>query len=153
PTLPFTSDEMQRILKACDEYPTHNSIGHDNRARMKAMTLLLRWSGLRIVDAAMLEWVRLQDDTIFLHTAKTGQPVRIPLPKEAVAALNALPRRGAYLFATGESKPQSVTSNWQRAYRRVWKLAKIKNGHPHRFRDTFAVELLLKGVDLADVAK
>ena len=28
----------------------------------------------------------------------------------------------------------------------------IKNGHPHRFRDTFAVSLLLSGVELSHVS-
>jgi integrase/recombinase XerD len=36
--------------------------------------------------------------------------------------------------------------------KRIFKLAKIPNGHAHRFRDTFAVELLLAGVPLERVA-
>jgi integrase len=35
---------------------------------------------------------------------------------------------------------------------RVFKLAGIPNGHAHRFRDTFAVELLLAGVPLERVS-
>ena len=31
-------------------------------------------------------------------------------------------------------------------------MAGIEAGHAHRFRDTFAVELLLQGVDLQDVS-
>jgi integrase/recombinase XerD len=34
----------------------------------------------------------------------------------------------------------------------VFYLAKIKNGHSHRFRDTFAVSLLEAGVSLEDVS-
>jgi len=34
----------------------------------------------------------------------------------------------------------------------VFKAAKIENGHTHRFRDTFAVGLLEKGVSLESVS-
>jgi integrase/recombinase XerD len=34
----------------------------------------------------------------------------------------------------------------------VFKKAKIKNGHSHRFRDTFAVSMLQAGVSLEDVS-
>jgi integrase len=45
------------------------------------MLLLLRWSGLRISDAAKLERSKLTDDgKLFLYTQKTGQPVYVPLP-------------------------------------------------------------------------
>lgn len=53
PTLPFTRDEVQRVLKACDIYPHE---GHPNKlygARLKALVLLLRYSGLRITDAVL----------------------------------------------------------------------------------------------------
>jgi site-specific recombinase XerD len=35
----------------------------------------------------------------------------------------------------------------------VFITAKIPDGHPHRFRDTFAVELLKAGVDIRAVQK
>jgi len=38
------------------------------------------------------------------------------------------------------------------AHDRARGLAGIKDGHPHRFRDTFAVELLLSGVPLERVS-
>jgi len=42
--------------------------------------------------------------------------------------------------------------NWQRALRLLFKLAGVPGGHAHRFRDTFAVELLLAGVPLERVS-
>ncbi len=41
---------------------------------------------------------------------------------------------------------------WDRSLRVVFKLASVPGGHAHRFRDTFAVELLLSGVPLEDVS-
>jgi Phage integrase family len=42
--------------------------------------------------------------------------------------------------------------SWQTRLRRLFKLAGVPNGHPHRFRDTFAVELLLAGVPIERVS-
>src|SRR5260370_2869435 len=36
--------------------------------------------------------------------------------------------------------------------RKLFKLANVPNGHSHRFRDTFAVELLLGGVPIERVS-
>lgn len=41
---------------------------------------------------------------------------------------------------------------WRRRLGTVFTLAGIKGGHPHRFRDTFAVELLMSGVPLERVS-
>lgn len=37
---------------------------------------------------------------------------------------------------------------WQRRLQRLFELASVVGGHARRFRDTFAVELLLAGVPL-----
>jgi len=42
--------------------------------------------------------------------------------------------------------------NWQRSLRRLFALAGVPSGHAHRYRDTFAVELLLSGVPLERVS-
>jgi integrase len=55
-------------------------------------------------------------------------------------------------FWTGESKRKSVIGNWQRALKRLFKLAKAPTGHAHRFRHTFA-ELLMSGAPLTSVAQ
>ena len=47
---------------------------------------------------------------------------------------------------------RSAKGKWQRRLQRLFKLAKVPNGHAHRLRDTFAVELLLSGVPLDRVS-
>jgi hypothetical protein len=46
----------------------------------------------------------------------------------------------------GRSLETSAVKIWERTMSRVFEMAKVENGHIHRFRDTFAVELLLAGV-------
>ncbi|MGB0122609.1 MAG: site-specific integrase, partial [Silvibacterium sp.] len=127
--------------------------------------LLMRWSGLAILDATSLQRERLSknengDDQIFLYRAKTGVPVNVVIPNEVGDALRALPNsHPSYFFWSGNGDPRSAAKAFQRSYWKLFKLAKIqkpdgapKRCHPHMFRDTFAVELLLAGVPLDQVS-
>lgn len=147
PTMPFTKDQMASVLAACQDYPDRR-----NAARLRALVLLLRFSGLRIRDAVTLSRDRIREGKLFLYTAKTGTPVWCPIPPSVTDALDAIPDNKRYFFWTGESKPKSCVGDWQRSLRRLFKLAAVPDGHAHRFRDTFAVELLLAGVPLERVS-
>jgi len=152
PTLPYTREEFNSVLAACDKYP---SVEHPNPrlgSRMKALVLLLRHSGLRITDAVTLTKQRIKDGVLVLRTAKTGTDVRIPLPSETVEALTQVERANGYYFWSGASTKKSCVGDYQRAFKRLYKIAEVENGHAHRWRDTFAVELLLARVPIADVS-
>jgi integrase/recombinase XerD len=152
PTLPFNSAELSEILGACDVYRDHHpKAGEANALRLRAFISLLRYSGLRIRDAVTLERHRVTDGKLFLYQAKTGTAVYCPLPPFVVALLEALPTE-KYFFWTGRSDPKSAVGDWQRTLRRLFALTRIVRGHAHRFRDTFAVELLLAGVPLERVS-
>ena len=113
----------------------------------------VRHSGLRIGDAVTLERSRITGDKLFLYTAKTGTPVYVPLPQLVLTALEAVPKvNEQHFFWSGESKSDSATGDWQRALKGVFKEAKIPDGHAHRFRDTFAVDLPQKGVPMDRVS-
>ena len=146
PTAPLIKEQVGSILKACDVYPDKV-----NAIRLKAMILLLRYSGLRIRDAVTLPRNRVQGDKLFLFTAKTGTPVYCPLPPTVIHALNAIPE-SPYYFWTGLSKPKSAVGDWQRSLKRLFELAGVPDAHAHRFRDTFSVELLLAGVPIERVS-
>jgi integrase/recombinase XerD len=86
-----------------------------------------------------------------LRTAKTGTDVRVPLPPAVINALNAIQTTN-YYFWSGVSTKKSCVGDYQRAFKKLYELAKVEDGHAHRWRDIFAVELLLSGMLLEQVA-
>lgn len=151
PTLPFDEQDVIRALDAADQLAEWGSFG----PKLKAMVLLLRYSGLRLQDAACLERSRLSGDKLFLYTQKTGTPVNCPLPPEVTKALDALVNeRAEYFFWDGKSERETTVKSWNRVFQKLFSTTDppIVGGHAHRFRDTFAISLLLKGVELSHVS-
>jgi integrase/recombinase XerD len=152
--LPFTREDWLRILTACDAYgDNYGRTGQGNARRLRALVLLLRYSGLRIGDVVSLPRERIANGKLFLYTAKTGTPVWCPLPDAVIEALDVV--RGTsekYFFWTGQGKLKSAVGDWQRSLKKLFVLAEVSGGHPHRFRHTFAVELLLAGVPMERVS-
>jgi integrase len=167
PTDYFTKEEFDRIIDATYVYDskTVNKMEMQNNAtRLRTLTLLMRWSGFAIRDAVTLERSRLDErGRLFLYRAKTGVPVYVVLPSFVADALRNIPPgpkpNPRYFFWSGNGEPKSVVADWQRAFRKLFKIADIKHPDgtpkrcfPHMFRDTFAVEALLAGVPIEDVA-
>ena len=154
PTVPFTPEEVARILKACDQY--YGGLGQRGRInafRLRALVLLLLFSGLRIRDAVTLSKGRIVNGKLLLYTAKTGTPVFCPLPPFVVAELeNVRPINSQHFFWSGEGKPKSCVGDWQRSLKKLFGLSGVPDGRAHRFRHTFATNLLLAGVPLDRVA-
>lgn len=119
------------------------------------MILLLRYSGIRISDAAVVARDRLQGDKLSLRTIKTGSNVWCPLPPKAVQALNESPSDDSkYFFWNGSCHPTSAVKIWERTFQRVFELANIP-GHKafvHNFRHSFATDLLTQGIPIEDIA-
>lgn len=137
---------MKATWDAIADYPDQQ-----NAVRLLALVLLLRYSGLRVGDAVTLDRSRIDSGRLFLRTAKTGTRVFVPLPQVVVDAIGACANQ--HPFWTRESKRKSVIGNWQRALKKLFKLAKVAGGHAHRFRHTFAAELLMAGVPLTSVTQ
>ena len=150
PTMPFTGEEIGALLLACPQFTDwHGKTDQENAHRLRAFVLLLRYSGLRIGDAASCAVDRLAGSRLFLYTQKTGAPVYIPLPEFVVDVLNACPRKSErYWFWTGVGSKDTLCGNWRRTFRRLCEIAGVRDGHPHRFRDTLASELLLQGIPM-----
>jgi integrase len=122
--------------------------------------LLLRWTALRGVDAVKLTWQEVYFDRKEIErvTQKRRKKVILPIHTELLfaieteyAQLKPEPTNRVLLNpATG--KPMTRPG----LYRRMLALGRragVQNAHPHRFRDTLAVDMLNRGASPYDVAK
>jgi integrase len=164
PTDYFSRDQFQQVLDATYSFGNGSKDGKAEiwSERIRALLLLMRWSGLRISDAVTLERSRLAGNKIVLYQAKTGTPVSVVLPPQAADALRHMRPAGnphpRYFFWNGVSR-RSAIHTWQRSFRRLFTIADIRNpdgtpkrSHPHMLRDTFAVEHLLTGMPIDQVS-
>jgi len=157
PTLPYTPEEIEKMLWGCEIYSTAGKYRSNNRKRMRAMVLLQRWSGLSIMDAATLERSRLNDENqLMLYRAKTGEPVFVELPPDVAAELGALESPNPkYFFWSGEGRKESAVKVWDESYTTLFRIAGIEkkgnNNTSHRMRDTFAIEFLNAGGELHEL--
>lgn len=155
---PFTEAEITAILAACERI----GFGDYERRRAKAAILLMRYTGLRISDAIMLRRDAIKGGVLTLRTQKTKQLVIhdlniVPGVLEALASLSEpLGVNGngnQWFFWNGVSKPQTFMSRMERVLRQVFILSGVPNAHCHRFRHTYASDMLTKGASVWLVAK
>jgi site-specific recombinase XerD len=160
PTLPLNADEYTRLLDAV----SGTVADLEQRAKVHALFQLMRWSGLAIRDALTLKRNEVQHDKakdlyrIVTARQKTGTHVSVPIPPDIAEELQAVANGNPeYIFWSGNGDEESITKNWAKYYiKPCFEAAKIPNdGHmmSHRLRDTFAVDLLEKGVPLEEVSK
>jgi integrase/recombinase XerD len=151
PTLPLTESEYARLLKVLPAGPT------------RAIVQLMRWSGLAVRDASCLKsegLLKSSTGVYRVNTArqKTGVFVYVPIPQAiAEEILGAANKGEKYLFWTPALRGAAAFSRQTcLAISAAFRKAKIHTaGHmvSHRLRDTFAVDLLTKGVPMEEVSK
>ena len=143
---PLTANELSLLRKHAD--------------RDLLTFLVLRWTGFRGSDAVTLSFRELHFDTKEVErlTRKRKKKVVLPLHPELLFAIEA-ERESRNAQLTDRVLVNPVTGQpltRPRLYQRIVALGRragIPNVHPHRFRDTFAVDLLLRGASPYDVAK
>jgi integrase len=122
--------------------------------------LLLRHTGFRASDAAGLTWGELRFDTKEIErvTQKRRKKVILPIHAELFFALEAERDRrkpeaaDRVLLNPSNGKPTTRTILYNRV-RALGERAGVPGAHPHRFRDTLAVDTLLHGGTVYDAAK
>jgi site-specific recombinase XerD len=170
-TLPFREAEAKALQAACGRlaespengrggYASYNADQVDQeRQYARALVLMLLTTGLRISDVVNLERSKVSTDhrhvtRLRIRQEKTGEWVMLSLPQATVAALKNLPRVSDELFFWKGGDERQFATACDRARRviaRLGVIAKVKNAHPHRFRDTFAVTALLNGIPMKSV--
>lgn len=158
---PFTDEELQRIIHACDRMPDvawSSGMGKGvwGGEDVKDFIWLMAYTGLRISDVGLFHIDRLKDNEVFLRAKKNGGEVFTFIPDWLRDRLAARAKRcGVRPFIVGKSdRLETVTDIWRRKIGKVFELAgKFEEPPtPHRFRHTFARILLQRGVPVADVA-
>lgn len=121
----FTPSEYKAILDTTYLYSDRPSVDKHNEVtlggdRIRALTELMRWTGLRIRDAVTLEKNRLQYDpqsnlwSVIVYQKKTGDPVYCPIPPHVAEMLINVPasQKGnsneTYFFWTGQTEDDCV---------------------------------------------
>jgi integrase/recombinase XerD len=99
----------------------------------------------------MLTKHRVKDGVLTLRTAKTGTDVRVPLPPTALDALKTIPADN-YYFWSGRGTAKSCVSVYQRSFKRLYEIAKVENGHAHRWSFAVELQLLLARVPIDQVS-
>lgn len=143
--MPLTKDEVIALVTAA---------GEAGKLKEQALILLMRYSGLAIRDAVTLRQDAIDKDcNLTLRRAKSGELVMVPLHDLAVETLNQISQPDhPYYFWTGKSSPTTATNYWRARLQLVASRADVFKFKTHRLRDTFAVELLLAGVQMQDVS-
>jgi integrase len=155
---PYSADELKRL--------------RDNANDNLFIFLFLRWTGFRRSDATILTWAEIHFDRKEIeHVCKktkrsTGKNVIIPIAQELMAALEGefdqrKPNPNDLVLidsATGQpfNRPDLACNDRYNALTyRIQVLgehAGVTDAGPHRFRDTFAVDMLLRTDNLDYVA-
>jgi integrase len=143
---PFNAEQLGRMRQAA---------GQDLLA-----FLLLRHTGFRGSDTVGLRWEEIEWQSREIHrlTQKRRKRVVVPVHEELLFALEAQrdkrqPRpEDRVLLNPATGKPLTRPRLYERMLA-LGRRAEVDRAHPHRFRDTFVVDLLLKGASPYDVAK
>jgi hypothetical protein len=84
---------MLRILAALDPFYEQIAPSEKNSARrLRALSLLLRDSGMHIMGAVKLTTNRISKNKLFLHACKASVPVTTVLRDFVVRVLETIPR-------------------------------------------------------------
>lgn len=140
----------------------------EQRSKLRALVLLMRWTGLAIRDAVFIERARFAENGVSwkmqLRRAKTGHNVYCRIRTEVMAEILAGANpEGRYLFVdevpTSEKGRDGVVQAWGLLFRKLGEVAQLKDSNrlPYRFtshalRHSFVLWCLNAGMPTEDVA-
>lgn len=122
--------------------------------------LLLRWTGMRGSDVVGLRWEEIDWETHEINrlTLKRRKRVLVPIHSELFFALEVERDRrdpepeDRVLLNPATRRPLTRPRFYERMIA-LGRRAGVLDAHPHRYRDTYAVDLLARGASPYDVAK
>jgi integrase len=164
-TMPLTKQQFEELLAATEMHDAEQREEFERYGKMlKVIFLVMRWTGLRLIDVLMLRRSSLVGSRLLLTTQKTKTKTSPLLPDhvvEALRALKPLPSTGPdQFFSSGNINHLSLTSMWTARIRDLNHFLSFTDDHgqpmefrSHMLRDTFAVEMLLAGLPIEEVSR
>lgn len=164
-TQPLTPEQFRELLAATYKYDEDRRVDKDRfGADLRAIFLVMRWTGVRLSDALMLRRSGVVGNRLKMDIQKTGDKIDRVVPMEVIDALAAVPTRKTMhadqFFWSRQCNHRVLAGMWTPRIRRINKYVSFQNEegepmsfHSHMLRDTFAVELLLAGMPLEKVSK
>jgi hypothetical protein len=119
PKKPFEKDEVEKIEWAIPLFPIKGIYGEANQSRIRAFTLVLRWTGLRIRDVVRLQPNAVRNSYVVLRAQKNGKPIKILVPQFVIDELRKIENGSGHYFWSGLGNPKSCVGDWQRTLRRL----------------------------------
>jgi len=136
---PFSADDLEKM----------NSVAEETE---RLVYLIFRWTGLRRSDVADLTWGAIEwgKSVLSCVTKKRKVMVHVPMAPVLVDALKDVysgqPASENILVGLTKNMLYSIIKG-------LGEKAGVENCHPHRFRHTFAINILERGGSIYDVAK
>ncbi len=158
------SDELERLLKACDEIvmfrKRNNTLAKSpGSLYLSTIVRLALFTGLRSGEIKKLKWqdVNLDNGTLYLHHTKNGESYTIALGEQAIELLreHSTIRRidSDYLFP---SRDGTTAVDWSEPFKEAVLFAGLKGFHFHDLRHTYISYAAMNGataMQLKDLAR
>lgn len=141
-------DEATSLLKSLKEQISQATSDFD-RARAlndQALILLLYGGGVRVSEACNVRWKDIDTASRVIRImGKGGKERLVAVPERVLTALQALPRKGAYVFG---DEPLPTRKAYEHVRNQGARAGLIQHLHPHALRHSFATHLLTSGANL-----
>ena len=161
---PFSSDEIRRLLSACNHTKRATSQKRESflmkrptAERDKAIILFLLDTGVRVSELARITMQDLNLETGEIQIRPFGSGLK---SKPRMVYIGKLSRSTLWRYLTGKSKQQDIylfttsagyplnRTSIRQLLVRIGEKAEVPNVYPHRFRHTFAIQYLRNGGDI-----
>jgi len=154
---PFEPAEMEAVFRVLPDFADeYGRKGQAIAQQVDAFVHVMRYTGLDCSTLVKLEksHVYVNEGKIMTYRQKTGSDVTVPVPDWVLAKLMACPHDSEkYFFWSGEGELHTRATKWFTRIRKLLNLAGLKERTAHNFRHTYAVELLIAGTPISDVAR
>jgi integrase len=162
PTLALTDEQFAAVLEAGKQ--VNGKTADAQRVKLRALCLLMRWSGLALGDALTLERTKLTREVdgwfkLFLRRQKTGVEVFCTIAPQIGNELLALENENTRYFFWDGKRREATIQDWIYLFRKLSAAAALKDEHgepiplhSHMLRNSFAIWCFNSDMSVEDVA-